>query len=63
LLRRHQPLAQAVRDGSATASPNMRIVTLADQILGRQGRMINAIKAIGVGRVAHEGDPFRLDLE
>jgi predicted protein tyrosine phosphatase len=61
--RSEDKIAQAVRDGSATASPNMRIVTLADQILGRQGRMINAIKAIGVGRVAHEGDPFRLDLE
>jgi predicted protein tyrosine phosphatase len=56
-------IAQAIRDGSATATPNMRIVTLADQLLGRRGRMIGAIEAIGAGRAAHEGDPFRLDLE
>ncbi len=56
-------IAQAIRDGSATATPNMRIVTLADQLLGRRGRMIGAIQAIGAGRAAVEGDPFRLDLE
>jgi predicted protein tyrosine phosphatase len=56
-------IAQAIRDGSATATPNMRIVTLADQMLGRRGRMIGAVQAIGTGRAAAEGDPFRLDLE
>jgi predicted protein tyrosine phosphatase len=55
-------IAQAIRDGSATATPNMRIVTLADQILGRKGRMIGAVEAIGTGRPAHEGDPLRLEL-
>jgi predicted protein tyrosine phosphatase len=62
--KRHEgKIAQAIRDGSATATPNIRIVTLADQLLGRRGRMIGAIQAIGAGRAAHEGDPFRLDLE
>jgi predicted protein tyrosine phosphatase len=56
-------IAQAIRDGSATATPNMRIVTLADQMLGRGGRMIGAVQSIGTGRAAAEGDPFRLDLE
>ena len=56
-------IARAIRDGSATATPNIRIVTLADQLLGRHGRMIGAIQAIGAGRAAAEGDPFRLDLE
>ncbi len=56
-------IAQAIRDGSATATPNIRIVTLADQLLGRRGRMIGAIQSIGTGRAAMEGDPFRLDLE
>ncbi len=56
-------IARAIRDGSATATPNIRIVTLADQLLGRRGRMIGAIQAIGAGRAAMEGDPFRLDLE
>ena len=56
-------IAQAIRDGSATAAPNIRIVSLADRLLGRNGRMIGAIQAIGAGRAAAEGDPFWLDLE
>jgi predicted protein tyrosine phosphatase len=56
-------IAQAIRDGSSTATPNARIIALADQILGRRGRMIEAVRAIGPGRAAAEGDPFRLDLE
>lgn len=61
--RSEAKIAQAIREGSATATPNIRIVTLADQLLGRRGRMIGAIQAIGAGRAAVEGDPFRLDLE
>jgi predicted protein tyrosine phosphatase len=61
--RSEAKIAQAIRNGSATATPNIRIVTLADQLLGRRGRMIGAIQAIGAGRAAIEGDPFRLDLE
>ena len=61
--RSEAKIAQAIRDGSATATPNIRIVTLADQLLGRRGRMVGAIQAIGTGRAAMEGDPFRLDLE
>jgi predicted protein tyrosine phosphatase len=61
--RNETRIAQAIRDGSATATPNIRIVTLADQLLGRRGRMIGAIQSIGTGRAAAEGDPFRLDLE
>ena len=61
--RNEAAIAQAIRNGSATATPNMRIVTLADQILGRGGRMVGAIRTIGVGRAAMEGDPFRLDIE
>lgn len=61
--RSEAKIAQAIRDGSATAMPNLRIVTLADRMLGRQGRMIGAIQAISPGRAAIEGDPFRLDLE
>lgn len=61
--RSETKIAQAIRDSSATATPNMRIVTLADRMLGRRGRMIGAIQDIGPGRAAIEGDPFRLDLE
>jgi predicted protein tyrosine phosphatase len=40
----------------------MRIVSLADRLLGRQGRMIAAIETIGRGTTAAEGVPFRLEL-
>ncbi len=48
---------------SPTATPNARIVSLADRMLGRDGRMIAAIEPIGRGEMAYEGVPFRLDLE
>ena len=56
-------IARALRRASATASPNPRIVALADAMLGREGRMVAAIDAIGRGEMAYEGNPFRLDLE
>jgi predicted protein tyrosine phosphatase len=56
-------IAQALRHASATATPNLRIVSLADRLLGRSGRMVAAIETIGPGAVAVEAIPFRLDLE
>jgi predicted protein tyrosine phosphatase len=56
-------IAQALRRLSDTACPNRRIVSIADQILGRQGRMIEAINGIGPGAMAYEAKPFRLALE
>jgi predicted protein tyrosine phosphatase len=56
-------IAQALRRASPTATPNARIVSLADQLLGRRGRMIAAIENIGHGVLGGEAAPFRLDLE
>ena len=56
-------IAQQIRSASATATPNARIVAIADRLLARDGRMIAAIEAIGRGEMAYEGIPFRLDLE
>ena len=56
-------IARELRRASATATPNARIVSLADEMLGRAGRMVAAIDAIGRGDMAYEGVPFRLDLE
>ena len=56
-------IARALRRASATATPNIRIVSLADRLLGRSGRMVAAIDTIGAGAVAVEAIPFRLDLE
>jgi predicted protein tyrosine phosphatase len=56
-------IARALRAASRTAMPNIRIVSLADRMLGRNGRMVAAIKAIGPGMAAYASEPFRLDLE
>lgn len=56
-------IARIIRDASPTAIPNIRLVALADTLLGRQGRMVKAIQGIGPGLSAYEGVPFRLDLE
>jgi predicted protein tyrosine phosphatase len=61
--RNEESIARSIRSFSPTAQPNIRLVSLADDILGRGGRMTNAIRAIGPGRAAYEGHPFRLDLE
>ena len=45
------------------ANSSAWLVSLADDILRRGGRMTKAIRAIGPGIAAYEGHPFRLDLE
>jgi predicted protein tyrosine phosphatase len=60
--RDEHEIAQALRAASPTATPNLRFVALADERLGRKGRMVEAIKAIGRGRECMEGDPFALEL-
>ena len=61
--RNELAIAQALRRASATATPNIRIVTLADRMLGRDGRMVAAIRSIGPGMAAYASEPFRLELE
>ena len=56
-------LAATLRRLSPSATPNIRIVSLADRILGRRGRMIAAIEGIGRGVDATEGVPFRLKID
>ena len=55
-------LARTLRERSPTATPNALMVSVADAILGRQGRMVEAVAAIGRGRDCFEGVPFSLDL-
>jgi predicted protein tyrosine phosphatase len=62
-LRDEESIALALRRASPTATPNIRIVSLADHLLGRYGRMVTAIETIGRGIMATEGAPFRLELE
>jgi predicted protein tyrosine phosphatase len=55
-------LANTLRAVSPSATPNPRLIALADQILGRGGRMTEAIAAIGRGADAFEGTPFALRI-
>jgi predicted protein tyrosine phosphatase len=60
--RDEQQIAWEIRRASRTAQPNARIVSIADRLLKRDGRMVRAIETIGPGHAAIEGDPFRLDV-
>lgn len=51
-------IAQAMRQASRHASPNRRIVTLADDIMGRGGRMLAAIDAMGDYDFIGAGAPY-----
>jgi predicted protein tyrosine phosphatase len=55
-------VARLVRERSPTATPNLRLVRLADEELGRGGRMVRAIEAIGRGIDCEEGEPFALEI-
>lgn len=56
-------IALRLRAASRTASPNPRLVALADDFLGRRGRMKAAIAKIGYGDITEEAVPFRLKLD
>lgn len=55
-------LAALLRRLSPTATPNPRLIAVADHILGRNGRMVSAITAIGRGADCFEGVPFGLEV-
>jgi predicted protein tyrosine phosphatase len=60
--RDEHSIARAIRTASPTATPNARLVALADHALGRRGRMNAAIAGIGRGEECFEGTPFALEL-
>lgn len=55
-------IANAIRAASPTASPNPRIVAFGDKLLGRNGRMTEAVRGIGRGVLAYEAEPFLLKI-
>lgn len=61
--RDEQQIAQQLRQASAVASPNRRLIEVADDVLGRNGRMVDAIRSIGLGALAFRGKPFALPIE
>ncbi|WP_257644942.1 hypothetical protein, partial [Escherichia fergusonii] len=56
-------IARQIRSASPSAYPNRLIVTLADEVLGRNGRMVRALDAMGPGNMTIEGRPFRVEIE
>lgn len=60
--RAEAEIATTLRRASPTATPNSRLVAIADAVLGRKGRMIESIAAIGRGRECFEGIPFSLEI-
>ncbi len=61
--RDESSIARQIRAASPTAYPNRLIVTLADQVLGRDGRMVRALDDMGPGNMTVEGRPFRVEIE
>ena len=61
--RDERSIARQIRAASPIAAPNRLIVGLADQALGRRGRMLRALDDMGPGSMIAEGRPFRIDLE
>jgi predicted protein tyrosine phosphatase len=55
-------IARRLRASAAHAQPNQRIVALADDILKRGGRMVDALDAMGPARVVFEGELFALPV-
>ena len=59
---REGDIAKLLRQRAAHAQPNMRIVALADALLDRDGRMVEAVDGMGPARVVFEGELFALPL-
>jgi len=61
--RQELEIARLIRRNSPSAHPNRLIVSHADELLGRKGRMLEALADIGPGDMSIEGHPFRLELD
>lgn len=57
-----ESLARRLRLASPFATPNPRLIEIGDLMLGRQGRLVRAIKAIGRGADTDGNAPFVLSL-
>lgn len=53
-------IADMIRSLSPTATPNRLLTSIADDMMGRGGTMVDAVDAIGRGIDCWEGEPFEL---
>ena len=56
-------IAKKIRAKAAHANPNRLMVGLADRILGRDGRMIDAVDSMGRAQFVEQGVPVEFSLE
>lgn len=57
-----EALAARLRSASPFATPNTRLIEIGDRLLGRSGRLVAAVRAIGRGVDADGNAPFVLAL-
>ena len=55
-------IADELRRRSPLVTPNSLMVQIADELLGREGAMVDAIARIGRGADAFEGAPYQLPM-
>lgn len=55
-------LTQRLREASAFVTPNPGIVAIADDMLGRRGRLVDAVEQMGRGAETNRGDVFRFEI-
>jgi predicted protein tyrosine phosphatase len=56
-------LARRLREASLSAKPNIRMISMADLLLGRGGRLMDAVMDMSLGELAPHGQPFELVTE
>ncbi len=55
-------IARLLRESSPTAQPNPRLVSFADEALGREGRMVEAAAAIAASAALEPARPFAMPV-
>jgi predicted protein tyrosine phosphatase len=55
-------LARILRERAAHAAPNRLMVQIGDELLGRGGKMVDAVDTIGRGSIATEGLLFEMPV-
>ena len=56
-----ETIARALRRSSDAAVPNRLFVALADKVLRREGRIIEALNSMGQNKIAYECTPFGVE--
>lgn len=60
---RETDIAKLLRARAPHAQPNRRLIALADDLLRRDGRMVDAVDAMGPAKIVFEGVLFALPLD